>query len=178
MSTAAPAVRQAIEAVVDTIESDTLTPADRLFSLPIVLDALASAVHGVTARPDGKTYPDCPPIDYQSTYLLVGEHFRTLGYYHTPISITRRSAESSVRLADAIDDITDILGDLKRVLWRWEHTSPTDALWHFRERFTTHWGLNLRALQLYLHVLAYEAGDDIEDSEGGEGSGDVSGDHS
>jgi hypothetical protein len=77
-----------------------------------------------------------------------------LGYYNVPSSITKELGESKVLLGDGIDDIVDILLDLKGVLWRLDNTSVDDALWDLNQGFQYHWGLHLRDLQLYLHVLA------------------------
>jgi hypothetical protein len=69
-------------------------------------------------------------------------------------SITQDIGESKVLVGDGIDDIADILLDLKAVLWRFNNTSVDDALWDLKQSFQYHWGLHLRELQLYLHVLA------------------------
>jgi hypothetical protein len=53
-----------------------------------------------------------------------------------------------------MNDIVDILLDLKGVLWRFQNTSADDALWELTRSFKSHWGRHLRELQLYLHVLA------------------------
>lgn len=69
-------------------------------------------------------------------------------------SVTKELGESKVLLGDGIDDIVDILLDLKGVLWRFSNTSVDDALWHLNQDYQYHWGLHLRNLQLYLHMLA------------------------
>jgi hypothetical protein len=152
------AVRRAIEAVVDLVESTSLTPEERLSLLPCALDWLAAVAHGVSGALDPTSYPDGPSKDYQATFAMVGRHFPTLGYYNVAQSITGSIAEGSICVGDAIDDIADIVGDLQDVLWRWNNTSEGDALWEFRRSFTSHWGRHLRELQLYLHVIAIEDG--------------------
>jgi hypothetical protein len=154
MATSEKETRTAIEAYIDVVESTTLTADDRLARLPGVLDSLAVAVREITYEFDGADYAEKPAVDYQATYQVVGRHFPTLAYYNVPDSITSQIAESKMGVGDAIDDIVDILLDLKGVIWRFENTSADDALWDFSESFKYHWGRHLRELQLYLHVLA------------------------
>jgi hypothetical protein len=146
-------LRRAIEAYVDVVESLTLTPEDRLARLPAALDLLAVAVCDIRYDFDEAEYPDDPSEDFQAIYKIVGRRFPSLGYYNTASSITREIGESKVLVGDGIDDIVDILLDLKGVLWRFDNTSVDDALWHLNHDYQYHWGWHLRNLQLYLHVL-------------------------
>jgi hypothetical protein len=148
------AIRRAIEDFVDVVESETLMPEDRLARLPATLDALAMAVRDIASDFDDADYPDDPDEDYQAIYQVVGRRFPTLGYYNVPESITQDIGESKMGVGDGIDDIADILLDLKGVLWRFKNTSVDDALWNLKQSFESHWGQHLRGLQLYLHVLA------------------------
>jgi hypothetical protein len=52
---------------------------------------------------------------------------------------------------DPIDDLADIVGDFRDVIWRHENVGPEEALWYFH--FQAHWGRRLRELSLYLHAL-------------------------
>ena len=147
-------IRRTIEAYVEIVESPALTAEERLAQLPAVLDSLAVAVRNITFEFDETDYPEEPRRDYQATYQAVGRHFPSLGYYNVAGSITQEIGESKVLLGDGIDDIVDILLDLKEVLWRFDNTSADDALWELNQGYKHHWGLHLRELQLYLHVLA------------------------
>src|SRR6267154_1499424 len=144
-------IRRAIEAYVEVVGSLTLTAEDRLARLPTVLDLLAVAVHDVSYEFDEADYPDDPREDYQAIYKVVAQHFPTLGYYNVTGSVTKEIGESKVLVGDGIDDIVDILLDLKGVLWRLDNTSVDDALWHLNHDYQSHWGWHLRNLQLYLH---------------------------
>lgn len=53
------------------------------------------------------------------------------------------------------DDISDIVLDLKEVLWYFENTSKDNALWYFENSYKSHWGRHLRELQLYLHDKSF-----------------------
>jgi hypothetical protein len=150
-------ISAAIDEFLHVVESPLLTPQERLEQLPGALDTLALAMRDMALVFDEKDYPDAPSGDYQSTYRLVGQHFPTLGYYNTPISITTEVGDSRMGIGDAIDDIVDILLDLKKALWRFKNTSVNDALWELNLLYRSHWGTHLRSLQLYLHVLAIES---------------------
>jgi hypothetical protein len=115
--------------------------------------ALAIAVRDISFEFDEADYLDDPKEDYQAIYKVVGARFPALGYYNVPSSITKELGESKGLLGDGIDDIVDILFDLKGVLWRLDNTSVDDALWDLNQSFQYHWGRHLRDLQLYLHVL-------------------------
>ena len=154
MATSEKETRTAIDAYIDVVESTTLSADDRLARLPGVLDSLAVAVREITYEFDEADYAEKPADNYQATDQVVGGHFPTLGYYNVPGSITKELGESKVLLGDGIDDIVDILLDLKGVLWRFDNTSLDDALWHLNHDYQSHWGRHLRDLQLYLYVLA------------------------
>jgi hypothetical protein len=154
MATSEKETRTAIEAYIDVVELTTLTADNRLARLPGVLDLLAVTVRDITYEFDEADYAEHPAEDYQATYQVVGRRFPTLGYYNVPNSITREIGESKISVGDAIDDVVDILLDLKDVIWRFQNTSADDALWDLSEGFKYHWGRHLRQLQLYLHVLA------------------------
>ena len=152
-------IQRAIDAYVEVVESTTLAPEERLARLPGALDSLAVAARDITYEFDERDYPDDPDEDYQAIYQMVGRRFPMLGYYNVPLSITREIGESKMGVGDAIDDIVDILLDLKGVLWRFNDTSVDDALWDLNQSFKGHWGMHLRELQLYLYVLAFGAED-------------------
>jgi hypothetical protein len=69
--------------------------------------------------------------------------------------LSKNISSTDCSVGDAIEDIADIVGDLKEVLWCFKHTSENDALWNFHNYFKIHWGRHLRDLQLYLHDHRY-----------------------
>ncbi|MBA3708982.1 MAG: DUF5063 domain-containing protein [Planctomycetes bacterium] len=95
-------------------------------------------------------HPDPPDVDYPALRERTIRRFPMFGYYNIPEFITSKLMESPLITGDAIDDLTDIARDLMDVRWCWEHTSPNDAMWHFRIGFETHWGGHLRNLQWYI----------------------------
>jgi hypothetical protein len=53
-------------------------------------------------------------------------------------------------MADAIDDLANITGDMREVVWCAEHVSMDDANFMFRLLFI-HWGQHARRSAYYLH---------------------------
>jgi len=146
-------IRKAIDAYIRLIETPDLAADSRLEELPATLDRLAAAVHEAKYPLDEVDYPDAPSLDYKPVRSLAARHFPELGYYNVVHPVTQRVADASNLVGDGIDDITDILLDLKAIVWRWEHTSVDDALWNFTTSYRQHWGMHMRSLQYYLHVL-------------------------
>lgn len=117
------------------------------------LDSLAHFYHFVDYEFDPKDYPKAPPNNDAKTRELVAHRFPSFGFYNVAESISDQVGESSCHIGDAVDDLTDILNDLARVIWLADNTSLNNALFHFECGYKTHWGLHLRQLQLYLHDM-------------------------
>ena len=115
------------------------------------LDKLAISVNYVDFEFDATKYPDAPETNYQLIREKVQKKFPNLGYYNIPKDVSENLVKSEIIVGDAIDDISDIVGDLSEVLWCFENTSKNDALWHYQNSYLSHWGRHLRELQLYLH---------------------------
>ena len=131
-----------------------MSPDARLESLPASLDELACAVHRTVFTFDERDFPDAPRVGLEERRALVSAHFPALGYYNLADPTTREIGAAEIVVGDGIDDIADIYADLKEALWCWDNTSVDNSLWHFTNSFEYHWGLHLRSLQYYLHVLA------------------------
>lgn len=58
--------------------------------------------------------------------------------------------DAEIGMGDAVDDLSDIIYDLLEVKWRLEHTSETDAWWHFLFTFQAHTQQHLIDLLNYL----------------------------
>ena len=150
MSTSSPEIRDAIAKFIALIEESANAAEKSIQRLRRSLDHLALLQHDVRYMFDERDYPDAPRKEYNAMRQMVSARFPDLGYYNVPSSVTRQIAESGVEVGDAIDDITDIAIELYEVLWRFDHTSTDDALWHFSNGYSTHWEQHLRELQLYL----------------------------
>jgi len=147
-------IRLAIERFIALVEATDLPAVERVEAIPAASDGLAHAIHQATYTYDERDFPDAPRTDAKTIRTLVSAHFPSLGYYNLADPTTQQIGRASVIVGDGIDDIVDIYLDLKEALWRWDGTSVDDALWHLTNSFGSHWGLHLRSLQYYLHVLA------------------------
>jgi hypothetical protein len=144
-------VKEAIENYLAILTSDEGEETDRIKKLILSLDELALLSHKVNATFDDRDYPDPPARDYEADYQSIGKLFPSLGYYNVALDVSENIGQASLAIGDATDDIVDIAGDLKEVLWYFKNTSEQDALFNFQFLFGIHWGRHLRYLQLYLH---------------------------
>jgi len=124
--------------------------AERLARVKLALDRLAYLQHFVADNPDPPDHPDAPAQDYFALRGTIASQFPRLGCYTVPQPVTRIGNED-LEVADSVDDMAVIASELESLLWRSEHTTLADALWHFRNGYLRHWGEHLRGLQLYLH---------------------------
>ena len=114
------------------------------------LDELAMAYHNAPEDDPADEDRDPPEWDYKERYAALAERFPQFGVY--AISDPTEPINEEARCGDAIDDLTDIEGDLAEVLWRFEALGPGDAHWHFRLLYHVHWGRHLRELAFYVHA--------------------------
>ena len=138
---------------VDTAPSD---PAERDQRLQMHLDTLAHCQHFVEFTFDGREHPDPPDLSSGLRDHLV-RLFPDFGCYNTPEGVTIDVGESPCAVGDAIDDLHDIVSELREVEWRWSNTSPADALFHFEFTYGSHWQHHLRWLQVYIIERQSEA---------------------
>jgi len=129
---------------IDRVEED-------LNQLIIRLDKLALLASHVEYQFDDADYPESPGNDYTEVREKIKIRFPALGHYNTAAEVSVKIGNSTLLIGDAIDDLVDILCDLKEVLWCFNNTSDNNALWHFEFGYRSHWGRHLRELQLYLH---------------------------
>lgn len=112
------------------------------------LDRLAAAVHDVRYEFDGAEYPDAPSFGYGAARALALSRFPDFGPYSVPASMLPGTTE--LILGDAVDDLADLIIELRAVEWRFVHTSEADALWHLENGFRMHWVAHVRWLQVFL----------------------------
>jgi len=127
------------------------TALEDLGKLIATLDKLAYSVNYVNYEFDETEYPEAPVKNYQLIREKVQKRFPNLGFYNIPQDVSENLEKSEIIVGDAIDDISDIVGDLSEVMWCFKNMSKNDALWYFQNSFRSHWGRHLRELQLYLH---------------------------
>lgn len=145
----------AIEELINIVEVGTGSSNEDESRLVYLLDYLALEMHNVNPN-CGYEGVEISENDYPAIRKAAEKRFPNWGYYNTPKDVTENVAESELVAGDAIDDITDIVNDLKMVLWSYRNENETNALWHLRDSYLGHWRWHMRNLQIYLHCLANE----------------------
>ncbi len=146
-------------ASVDRLVSMVVESGDpvELGDLATALDTVALEVGQLKHPPfDPTHWPQPPRRAHQEAYRAVGARFPQLGLYVTVLEPLDVGAQQ-LGTGDAVDDLTDIVLDLKDARWRWMNTSQLDAIWHLRRSFEAHWGKHLRSLQVVVHLLLTRA---------------------
>jgi len=113
------------------------------------LDCLAWVRHEIQYTFDERDLPDPPVAVYADNRAALEALFPGFGWYHTVSKVRPEDGAAEVEIGDALDDLTDIQADLKAFLWRWDHTSKDDALFHLWT-LMPHWMGHVRGLQRYL----------------------------
>ena len=150
-------IRAAVSDYLDRIEKGTGSESGNEERLVPVLDGLALAMNSVDSKFDEREWPLAPRRDTRRLRALVCRRFPNYGFYNVPNVVTERIAESEVIVADAIDDIEEIAGELLDFEWYLANTSEEDAYWHLAFNYRGHWREHLRGLQFYLVALDFEA---------------------
>ena len=117
-----------------------------------LLDQLAWQISEMkpTDPPVGEEIPE---NDYPAIHKAVQLAFPRWGHYNVAELVTINIGQSKVNVGDAIDDVTDIINDLKMVYWSYQNESEDMATWHLLESFNNHWRAHMRSLQFYVHCL-------------------------
>ena len=126
---------------------------DPYTALSAALDRLALAYHAAPECAPSSDEEE-PPADCVETRRSIQCKFPHLGLY--PWIHPLDAVDGTLGMGDALDDLTDIVLDLRNVAWRWENTSPADATWYFKLSYSTHWGRHLANLRSYLHAVVFE----------------------
>ncbi len=128
------------------------TPAD-VRRLVRCLDALAYAVHFVDAE-NGAGELEPPRLDYAQTYEAIRQRFPFLGKYWLALHpVLQEGIEGELAVGDAIDDLADILIELKDVRWLHEQAGRKEALAALRERYDMHLWMHIHSLRQYLEEV-------------------------
>jgi hypothetical protein len=106
-------------------------PSDR--ALAKGLDELALAYYICPDSNPAEDNSDPPEADYKQLYAALCARFPEYGYYAMADPLEVLPEKPSV--GDAIDDLADIVLDLREVLWRFETLGADDAHWLFRLMF-------------------------------------------
>ena len=148
-------IKTLIDEFIAFVDTGAARSADRDQELLMLLDSLALAQARGCAGCGSTNYPDPPDERDPSLRKRVQSAFKDYGYYNEVEVLRDDIADTGVMVGDAIDDILGIYGDLREVQRRWEHNSPEDALWFFKDLYGFHWGWHLRNLQRYVHDVLF-----------------------
>lgn len=142
-----PALAAARAFIAQVLEAEPPPDEDALI---VALDELVQAYHRLEPAQFADDDREPPEEDFLSLYHRIGDRFPALGYYPAPLDpLDAESVE--IALMDAIDDLADIVRDLRNICWRAQHLGIDDAHWHYRFLFDIHWSAHLRSLSLHLH---------------------------
>jgi hypothetical protein len=145
----------AIEEFISVVELGTGSTKTDEERVKYLLDFIALALHGI--NPNGNfDGEEIPENDYNLIRKLAEERFPNWGYYNVAQDVTDKISQTELAVGDAIDDITDIINDLKMVMWSYRNECENNALWHLQDSYLGHWRWHMRNLQVYLHCLDNE----------------------
>lgn len=113
-----------------------------------ICDRILAAYHDTRAVFDPRKYPE-PPEELEERRPRIGALFANYGFYCLTSSKID-AFEAGATVGDAIDDLADLSREFEATIWRFDHTSADDALWHFRTGYEQHWGQHMRDFQAYL----------------------------
>ena len=91
------------------------------------------------------------PIEYESLRNELQQNFQELGFYHTVLNIQEITEEPELATGDALDDLTDIVKDLKEVM---SLTDDNTLLWQLNFNFNSHFKAHLIDLTNYLNEFS------------------------
>lgn len=123
----------------------------------VQLDALVVAIYQATPHSDFNTDPQITEPDTKALRSVLRQRFPRWGTYNTVMSITNDMGDTDLALGNAIDDLTDIIGELLTVRTARSTLDASQAQWLLIDGFYNFWRGPLRSLQLFLHYLEIEA---------------------
>lgn len=129
-------------------------PAPSVVEVSRHLDALLLAAQDEPEMQPSESDLEAPARDYNARYAELRERFPDLSLYAVADPLVVSPPEQAM-VGDAIDDLTDIIGDLEEGLWLAEHVHQEDGVWCLRCSWEIHWGRHARELSLYLHALRF-----------------------
>lgn len=147
---------EAIRQLIQVVEEGVGSTKENEKAVVYLLDVIALNMHSIKSEGDIE-YGKIPESDTSAIQKLAGFRFPNWGYYNLPDDVTENIASTKIIVGDAIDDILDIVCDLKEVMWLYENEGEQKALFLLRESYDIHWQQHLRDLQFYLQNLAREA---------------------
>ena len=134
------------------ISGSDRTPAD-ISRLVRGLDALAYAIHFIDEE-NSASESEPPRLDYDEAYEATKLRYPFLGrYWLALVPVMQEGMVGVLAVGDAIDDLADILIELKDVRWLHVHCGRKEALATLRTRYETHLWMHVHSLRQYLEEV-------------------------
>ena len=115
-----------------------LTTTDKEKVLETNLVKIYSLYFDIEFKFDETNYPEFDKTKYADIRQIVTSSFKDFGFYKTVSDINDIDNLNENTIADALDDLTDIILDLLEIKWRIENNSLADGLWFFELTFYSH----------------------------------------
>jgi hypothetical protein len=143
-------VWQTIDKIIGLVETEDDRSRETEFLA--FLDKLAWQISEIepTDSPVGREMPE---EDYSAIRKAAEQSFPNWGFYNVAGQVTGNIGSSEVLVGDAIDDVADIINDLKMVFWSYQNESEEIAIWHLLDSYANHWRGHMRSLQFYVLCL-------------------------
>jgi len=116
----------------------TLTTTDKEKVLEKNLVKIYSLYFDIEFKFDETNYPEFDKTKYADIRQIVISNFKDFGFYKTVSDINDIDNLNENTIADALEDLTDIILDLLEIKWRIENNSLADGLWFFELTFYSH----------------------------------------
>lgn len=120
--------------------------------LALLLDQLALASHFAPRDYDAFPSDDDLESDSPVTYEAIGKRFPVYGCFEIAFPFSAQPGDTELAVADSVDAIGDILGELMQVIRIWNRFGVDNALARYRFSYDSHSHYHLREVQLYLHA--------------------------
>jgi hypothetical protein len=140
-----------------TLERDPANGIIGLRELALALDHLVAVyLEAEETNREGGFEAPAKAIAYPGLAQRASNAFPELGYCPHPHPRDDPD-EQEPAVANAMDDLVYIAGELIEVVWHFEELTPEEAIWHYRFGYQHRWGGRLLRLRYYLHSSWFAA---------------------
>jgi len=126
---------------------------NKLASLERSLISLYAFILNTPDAQDESAYVEAPKTSI-ALRENIAANFPSFGYYKDPLDMLDVYNMDDMGIADAVDDLHDIIDTLLEVQWRMNSTSYENGLWHLQFLFRSHLKGHLLGLLRYMHENA------------------------
>jgi len=155
-------VMQAVADFLELFDEPAGAPIADACALARDLDGLAAARWPCSSSEYDADFEEEDGDSDRDRRALVAARYPWCDYYAAAHSAFDAPDRVEVTIGDAVDDLADIMYELRRVERRRHERGAVDAAAYYQWSFQIHWGRHLRDLQLYLHRCITVWRDDLE----------------